>query len=51
VGLIPVAAAWAPATESETLRSLDPAALFDSIAAFRDWIMPRVSVHPGSRAG
>jgi phosphoglycolate phosphatase-like HAD superfamily hydrolase len=49
-GLIPVAAAWAPTTDLETLRSLNPAALFDSISAFRDWIMPRLSVGADSRA-
>lgn len=50
VGLIPVAAAWAPTTDIGTLRNLAPAAMFDSIAAFRDWIVPRLSVEADSRA-
>jgi len=50
IGLIPIAAAWAPTMDVEKLRGLDPAGMFHSISAFRDWIMPRLSVQNHSRA-
>ena len=50
VGLIPLAAAWAATTDTEKLRALDPAALFDSIPDLHDWIMSRLTANANPRA-
>ena len=50
VGLIPVAAAWAPSTDAASLGALEPVELFDAIPPFGDWIIPRLAVGAPSRA-
>ena len=47
--LIPLAAAWAATTDTEKLRALDPAALFDSIPDLHDWIMSRLTANANPR--